>query len=606
MEHAPQKIVRHYLQEMEALREEGMVFAEAYPEVARELGIGPDNWSDPQAEMLLQSFAYLTARVRNQIDIDKSAVPNALLNHLSPHMQAPMPCMVVAEAEVAVETADGRSLERGRIFSVEAKSGNRKLSCHFKNCYDTPIWPLKVSTVESTPVRDVEFLKISESHEIHSLVKVKLASFSKIPVKELGIEEKGLRFYISDKSKSSMRLYELLNTALHKIYVKQTGTGVVKELALDNLVWRGFDDEDAVLPDRADMHPGYRLLREYFGFPQKFLFFDLENMDLSEALNEFEIYFAFDEPLRANIQLTGDSLKLNCFPVINLSEQSIEPIRLNQRRYEYPVDVDRINQSYSEIYSVESLYSLKAGEAPVTISPCFELSEFEASEEQGYFYSFRRELVENRKVPGTRAYLSFHNHNLKLSDIPGEAIGGTALCTNRRLPEKLNGQNVMLLLEGAGPVSGAKLASKISSYSAPRLDEHSAWQLVSQLSLNFLSITGSDQALDSFKHILKAYADADNPTIAKQIIGLKSIQTKRESRYITREGKSGMTQGIKITINLDEHAFSEGKAILFASVCRYFFALYANLGTYVQLVLTTDKREDWKTWQPMAGALAEL
>lgn len=608
MEHLPQKVVRHYLQEMEALRHEGVIFAKSYPEVARELGMGEDHWTDPQAEMLVQSFAYLAARIRNQLDIDKSAIPNALLNHLYPYMQAPSPCMAVAEAEVSATTADGRPLERGRVFSVEAQSGNKKLSCRFTNCYDTPIWPLTIGSIGSVAVKDMSFLAPSETAEIYSVVKVgvKRQAAAKTPIKELSLKDKGLGFYISDRNRSAMRLYELLSTSLSKIYLRQPESEKVTQLELENFVWRGFEDEDAVLPDKAEMHPGYRLIREYFGFPQKFLFFDIKGMELSDSNNEFEIYFAFDEHLRSDIEFTQDCLKLNCFPIINLAEQPVEPIRLTQRRYEYPVDSDRINQSYSEIYSIESLYSLEPGEAPRKISPCFELAEFDAAEDMGYFYSFRRELIENAKVPGTRTYLSFHNHNLKLSDVPGETIGGTALCTNRRLPEKLNSENANLLLEGAGPVTGAKLVSKMSAYTEPRLDEHSSWQLVSQLSLNFLSISGTDKALDSFKHILKAYADIDNPVVAKQILGVKSVRAERETRYITSENNSGMVQGIKIIINLDDHAFSEGRALLFASVCRYFFVLYANLGSYVQLVLETDKRGDWKTWQPMAGALVEL
>lgn len=618
-----QKVIRHYLQEIESLRDEGQIFSQSYPDVAAELGIGPDHWTDPQAEMLLQSFAYLTARVRNQIDIDKSAVPNALLDHLCPYMQAPVPCMTIAEAQVVAATADGRPLERGRMFSVEAYSGTRKINCHFKNCYETPIWPLEISSLSSIPVSDLDFLSNTDNEQdqyktqdrIYSTVRVSIRSLSKIPIKEMGIEQRGLRFYVSDKSKSAMRLYEMLNTGLCKIYVRPrsengaTGPSeqqAVQELSPESLIWKGFEDEDAVLPDSADMHPGYRLLREYFSFPQKFLFFDINNMDLSESVSGFDLYFAFDEPMRSDTRLEKDSLKLNCFPLVNLSEQAIEPIRLTQRRYEYPVNVDRINQSYSEIYSIQSLYSIKTGEEARTLSPYFELSEFETIEERGYFYTFRRQLTENVLVPGTKAYLSFHDHNLSLMDIPAEAIGGTALCTNRRLPEKLNGQKVNLVLEGAGPIDGAVLASKVNPYSAPKLDSQSAWQLVSQLSLNFLSISGSEKALATFRHILKSYADMDNPMIAKQVLGIRSIRPERQSRYMNISGNEGMVQGIKLTMNLDENAFSEGRAILFASVCRYFFALYMSLGNFTQLTLETDKREEWKTWRPMAGALAEL
>lgn len=608
MEQNQQTIIRHYLQEMEALRSEGLDFAKSYPEVARELGMGAESWSDPQAEMLVQSFAYLSARIRNQIDIDKSTVPNALLNHISPHMQASLPCMAVAEAQ-AVSSADGRCLDRGRTFTVEAEVSKRRLNCRFKNCYDTPIWPLEIDSIETLSVSDVDFIDSSEARsEVRSVARVRIKTNSNDPIQDLDIYEKGLRFFVSARSRSALWLYDLLNTSLCEIYIKTPNQeDPPRVLEAGNLVWRGFEDEDAVLPDRADIHPGYRLIREYFAFPQKFLFFDLEKVELQGVQDSFDIYFAFSDALPKGLGLSSDVLKLNCFPVINLFEQPIEPIRLNQRRYEYSVDADRINQSYSEVYSIESLYALKTGEAPRKISPCFELSEFEATEELGYFYSFRRELSNSERIPGTKTFVAFHDHSLSLSDVPAEAIGGTALCTNRRLAEKLNGQSAVLLLEGAGPITGAKLASRVTPYTPPRLDEHAAWRLVSQLSLNFLSISGSEKALDTFKNILESYADTSNPVVLKQIQSLKSIQPERQSRYIHRAGKSGMAQGLKIRLNVDEQVFmTAASPILFASVCRYFFALYASLGTFVQLVLETDKRGEWKTWPPMAGALVEL
>lgn len=42
----------------------------------------------------------------------------------------------------------------------------------------------------------------------------------------------------------------------------------------------GFGRDEAILPYGDTSFQGYRLLQEYFCFPQKFLFFDLKNLDL--------------------------------------------------------------------------------------------------------------------------------------------------------------------------------------------------------------------------------------------------------------------------------------------------------------------------------------
>jgi len=40
----------------------------------------------------------------------------------------------------------------------------------------------------------------------------------------------------------------------------------------------GFADDQALLPRNASVFQGYRLLREYFGFPQRFMFFELRGL----------------------------------------------------------------------------------------------------------------------------------------------------------------------------------------------------------------------------------------------------------------------------------------------------------------------------------------
>ncbi len=604
MSNASETLRSNYQDELEALRREGREFALNHPDVARELGIGNNTWKDPQAEMLVQSFAFLTARIRNQIEADRCAVPNALLDHLYPHLQAPVPCMSIVQAEVATQSADGRPIERGRVFSVEAVSSKRKTSCRFRNCYETPIWPLVVDQIESVPIRGIDFL--GNEPDVSGIIRVKLSTGSKDPIQDLPLRDSGLRFYISGTSETAGHFYELLSTALRAIVVEIPGDSEPRYLSPQALSWRGFSDDEAALPDAAQANPGYRLIREYFAFPEKFMFFDLNGMNTEGADRQLNIYFLFDDPVAAFAKLDKNTLLLNCFPVINLFEQSIEPIRLTRRRYEYPVEADRANVTCSEIYQIESLHSIVNGEAPRAIAPCYELSVFDAEDDAEYFYSHRRELSETERIPGTRSFISLLDMNLDLGEVPAEAIGGMALCTNRRLPEKLRA-GVMLDLEGAGPISGARLIGKMSEYSIPQLAGNAPWQLVSQLSLNFLSIAGGEGGLEAFKSILRVYTDARNLMVWKQISSLRSIDTRRVARLVRDAESAGVSQGLQIRLKINEGDFKGVSPVLFASVCRYFFALYASLGTFVEMVLESNKdRGDWKIWPPMAGALVDL
>ena len=46
----------------------------------------------------------------------------------------------------------------------------------------------------------------------------------------------------------------------------------------------GLEDSDALLPVTRRSFQGYRLLQEYFSFPEKFLFFDLCALDSTSSL----------------------------------------------------------------------------------------------------------------------------------------------------------------------------------------------------------------------------------------------------------------------------------------------------------------------------------
>ena len=103
---------------------------------------------------------------------------------------------------------------------------------------------------------------------------------------------------------------------------------------------------------------GYRLLQEYFHFPQKFFFFDLWawTPSLSSALgSSFEILIFFrDSELRDELPsviqaVSTETLQFGCTPVINLFDRSAETIRSSHAVTEYQVIPDRHRMTSMEV-----------------------------------------------------------------------------------------------------------------------------------------------------------------------------------------------------------------------------------------------------------------
>lgn len=602
------KIHDFYRRELADLREQAAEFAMEHPVAARELAMSRGKSADPHVEMLLQSFAYLSGRLQYQLEAEQTTLPNAMLARLYPYLEAPLPSMLVTQAQVSVDGANfanGWTLERHRHAAIDAEADNGKsIGCRFRTAYETPIWPLKVSKVGIMPTNHYDFL--SNDTKINSVLRVKVVSMGEDPIQELPLSK--LRFYINSEEISVFHLYERLSVNLCGMALMLPDEDEPRRIPAECLRWMGFSEDEAILPTGPETHPGYRLLQEYFAFPEKFLFFEVDSLNLSGAIGSFELLFLLDEPPLTRIKIGNEALKLNCIPMINLFSHPLEPVRLDHREYEYRLNADRAHVRYSEVHSVERLTSVQPDKTPRTLVPYFSIERFDLLDQQNYFYATRRAESHNKQVPGTDLYASFMDMEFNPTDPPGEAIGGRALCTNRRLPEHLR-MGDLLQLEGAGPISGLRIHTKPTPHQTPNLIGKRPWALVSQLSLNWLSFSegGEEQILSNLKNMLRLHAGHENSTNVKQISSLVGMQAKPVVRNIRQEAWRGFCRGTQIHLIVDEDRLGGGSAVMLAAVLQHFFALYANINSFTQVSLESKQRKGvWKTWAPMAGAQTVL
>src|SRR5262249_31161266 len=103
----------------------------------------------------------------------------------------------------------------------------------------------------------------------------------------------------------------------------------------------------------------YRLLSEYFAYPAKFHFLDLGGWRRAcrgGFGRKVEVVFYLGRSL-PNLERTVDTstFRLGCTPVINLFEQTAEPIPLTQTRHQYRVVPDVAYPEGMEVYSVDSV-----------------------------------------------------------------------------------------------------------------------------------------------------------------------------------------------------------------------------------------------------------
>ena len=89
-------LLSYYNRELAYLRKLGAEFAEKHPKIAGRLRLDRDTVEDPHVSRLIESFAFLTARIRHKLDDSFPELTEALMGLLYPDYHAPVPSLSIA------------------------------------------------------------------------------------------------------------------------------------------------------------------------------------------------------------------------------------------------------------------------------------------------------------------------------------------------------------------------------------------------------------------------------------------------------------------------------------------------------------------------------
>ncbi|MDH5580092.1 MAG: type VI secretion system baseplate subunit TssF, partial [Betaproteobacteria bacterium] len=278
------------------------------------------------------------------------------------------------------------------------------------------------------------------------------------------------------------------------------------------------------------------------------------------------------------------------------------PIRLDHTQMEYRVVPDVRRPNAHEVYRINEVSVTNAhGDQVRPIQPIYSLNHRHAQDRQAEYWHAARRTSARKDDPGTDLYLSLVDVDLELTEPSGDTLVVDVTCTNRDLPGRLRLDDGRgdFELEEAAPVARIKALVKPTPTVRPPLSAANQWRLISHLSLNYLSLTESPEAL---QEILRLYDFSDSSGVRQQIEGIMELSTKRVVRRPTSMGWHGFCRGLGITLLLDEDKYVGSGVFLFATVLERFFGLYANLNSFTQLTVKTRQREKaLKQWPPRAG-----
>ena len=589
----------------------GAEFADKYPKIARRLLLEPTQCEDPHVERMIEAFAFLAARVHLKIDDEFPEITEALLGVIYPHFVRPVPSMSVAELSSDPENAaliTGFPVPRGAVLNSRPIDG---LPLRFRTSFDVTLWPIMISGTQwKTPDR---LSPAPKSSGATAALRTEIRYAPGVLPDKLNL--RSLRFFLNGEAALIHSFYELLCNNTMQILLRDLTPGSRKApitLPASCLQAVGFHENEALIPYPRRSFEGYRIIQEFFHFPEKFFFMELSGLEEligSGFKTGFELVVLisrFERPDRMQqleVGIGPNSLKLNCTPIINLFKQTAEPILLSHNKAEYGIVPDVHRPLAMEVFSVEEVLSSNPSSGDITYFEPFYSYRHGATREakQTFWQSMRRQST-RRNDDGTEVSLSLVDLSGRPMRPDFDAITVRTICSNRDLPARMPIGNEAGDLEpqGLAPIRKVTILRKMTAPVRPPVGKGALWRLISHLSLNYLSLV--EDGKESFQEILRLYDFENSPALQKQILGITSISSQRHfARLVSLNGIS-FARGLKIDMELDEEQFVGAGAYLFASVAERFLALYVTMNSFSQLTVRTKQRKEvLGAWPPRTG-----
>jgi type VI secretion system protein ImpG len=602
------ELFAQYERELVTMRQLCREYAERYPKVAAKLQMGGEACDDPHVERLIQSVALLCARVSKRLDDSYPQFTEALLNLLFPHYLRPFPsCAIVRFTSAAA--GDVRKVARGTLLESAPVRG---VHCMFQTAYDVALAPLSITSARFDAV-----IRAPAATRLPAAVASSLSiEFdAKAPLSNLKIDS--LRVYLDGDPSFCAAMRDALFLGRALAYVQVEG-GPWMHAPTMPVAPAGFAEHDALIPFDARSHSAYRILAEYFAFPEKFNFVDIDLGALCAMVpaecKRLTLHLALSavrpdsDQARMLSGLSAQNLVLGCTPVVNLFKRPGVPIAYSERTADYAVLAHPTHAAAFEVYSVDRVHMVQQCGKDFSMCefrPFYSLRHGEGDGQTGRYWLLRHDETLAISSPGHEKAITLVDENREPLAAEHTALSIDLTCTNRDLP---------CLLRCGAPrgdlfVPGAAQGGEIRFLRRPtrpyRLaNGHGAhWRLISHLTLNHHSLV--QEGADGLHEMLSLYDLTQSAVSQRQIAGITSLEHVETTTWIRHKRGPSLAHGTQVRLTIDEEAFVGAGLHLFAQVIDRFFALYVQMNSFIELVIVSHHSgEELFRCKPRSGSMS--
>jgi type VI secretion system protein ImpG len=580
----------YYTQELYNLRTLGKAFSLKNPGLSSFLS---EKGQDPDVERLLEGFAFLTGKLRQNMDQEFPELTHGLTQLMWTNYMQPLPSYTIVAFKPEKGKLEKQIIEKNtQLLSF---SQQYKTECPFFTNYAIDLHPIELEKVNYF------------TNGYSSTIELDFKVTSGGVLDNLQLDK--LRFYLGGSEFVSQELHLFLHRYVTNIEVS------IPELhdksigfQLDERVIKsvGFAEDENILPKHQNVFHAYVLMQEYFCYRDKFNFVDIEGFeklrglksDVLETQNSFRVSINFNRHLSIADDLKLENFRLFCTPAVNLIETASIPLRKTNKDEEYEIIPADLELENTEVFMIKRVEGWTEDKSKYAYFLPF--GSFEHAELNQEFYSTKVKLSEDNSRLRTFIRLAPNTveHDILLNK--SMVITVEILATNKNIPSTLRLGSVNALHSSA-KVSNLELENiTIPSKSyLPPLEGDFLWRLISNMSLNYLSLGN----ISTFRTLIAAYdfpgmTDAFFHRRTETLLrGLSKISYKTSEMIY----KGLPIRGIETTIELDPDCYASlGEAYIFSNVLNDFLTLYCNLNTFHRLEVKIDRYETF-TWEARLG-----
>ncbi|MDC4264952.1 type VI secretion system baseplate subunit TssF [Acinetobacter baumannii] len=597
-----EELLPFYEKQLQEFGQQSREFAQKYPKIAQRLSLNQEQIDDPHIERLIQAFSLIAARIDKKLTDSYDVFTRSLFEVMFPQYLRHFPaCSVVSFEDInkIKQLTEPHLVPHHTVLKSRSFKG---VQCEFNTTQDIKLLPIHLSGLD---------FKTTPSAHMHlnqnATLSLKFEIFNNA---HACLTDEKLPIYLDAISNFPLQVLDSIFKKGTSFAVKYGQT--IVELSKNPFELTGFAEQESLLPLDQHTHHAYRLLMEYFCFPEKFSYLKLD-LDflkrIPQHVSEFELLIHFklnlnDQAVVRNYsELNIANFKLFTTPVINLFEKYAEPQKIVHKQLEYPLVTDAHHPEFYQVYSILEMNMVREKtnqeESYVPVLPFFAMSHYH-NDTARFFYSVNYQKLQSNFVEMGYSIIS---KNLNPFSTRSDFISTKLLCSNRDLPHEALGQsnNVLNLNDSSLARRAIVLKRPTKPYKFEQ-GQSEQWRVISHLSLNSLALMKGD-AVSHVKELLALYNLPQSKENYLIIESIKKLEFSLTHKLVDGKPFPMFVRGVKAELQIDSSVFRGHSLYIFSQLLSRVFNLKVQINSFVDLVVKdySSQQELYQCSQNVGG-----